>query len=111
MQELQTINDWQDVLEQSKEAPLFVLKHSTACPVSAAAYREFDELATDIPKYFLKIQHHRPVSAEIESNLGRRHESPQLFLLKDGKALWEATHRAITKSKINKALEDLEGNE
>ena len=109
MIELQTIQDWQAVLEQSQEQRLFVLKHSTTCPVSAAAYREFDELATDIPKYFLKIQHHRPVSAEIESNLGRRHESPQLFLLKDGKALWEATHRAITKSKINKALEELEG--
>ena len=109
MQELQTITDWQDVLEQSKEAPLFVLKHSTTCPVSAAAYREFDELATDIPKYFLKIQHHRPVSAEIESNLGIRHESPQLFLLKDRKAIWQATHRAITQSKINIALKDLEG--
>lgn len=111
MQELKTINDWQAVLEQSHEQRLFMLKHSTACPVSAAALREFDDLVTDIPKYFLKIQHHRPVSAEIESNLGRRHESPQLFLLKDGKALWEATHRAITKSKINSALEDLDENE
>ncbi|WP_203248385.1 bacillithiol system redox-active protein YtxJ [Sporosarcina beigongshangi] len=109
MKELETIQDWQAVLEQSQEQQLFLLKHSTTCPVSAAALREFDELVTDIPKYFLKIQHHRPVSAEIESNLGRRHESPQLFLLKDGKALWEATHRAITKSKINKALEELEG--
>ncbi|MEK5036476.1 bacillithiol system redox-active protein YtxJ [Sporosarcina sp. FSL K6-3457] len=108
MKELETIQDWQAVLEQSKEERLFLLKHSTACPVSTAALREFDELVTDIPKYFLKIQHHRPVSAEIESNLGRRHESPQLFLVKDGKALWEATHRAITKSKINKALEELE---
>lgn len=109
MKELQTSSDWKNVLEQSKETPLFVLKHSTACPVSTAAYREFDELVTDIPKYFLKIQHHRPISAEIESNLGIRHESPQLFLLKDGKVLWQATHRAITKSKINKALEELEG--
>ncbi len=110
MKELQTSNDWKYVLEQSKEAPLFVLKHSTTCPVSAAAYREIDKLATTIPKYILKIQHHRPLSAEIESDLGIRHESPQLFLLKDGKALWQATHRAIKKSNINKALEDLEGN-
>ena len=109
MKELQTIEDWQAVLKHSQEERLFMLKHSTACPVSRDALREFDELETDIPKYFLKIQHHRPVSAEIESNLGRKHESPQLFLVKDGKALWEATHRAITKSKITKALEELEG--
>lgn len=109
MEQLQTIEDWQAVLEQSKVERLFVLKHSTACPVSAAAYREFDGLVTDLRKYFLKIQHNRPISAEIESNLGIRHESPQLFLLQDGKAIWQATHRAITQAKISKALEDLEG--
>jgi len=111
MKELQTSSDWKNVLEQSKETPLFVLKHSTTCPVSATAYREFDVFTTDIPKYFLRIQDNRPISAEIESDLGIRHESPQLFLLKDGKALWQATHYAISKSKIGKALEDLEGNE
>ena len=109
MKELQTIQDWQAVLEQSKETPVFVLKHSTTCPVSATAYREFDASITTIPKYFLRIQDNRPISNEIESDLGIRHESPQLFLLKDGKALWQATHYAISKSKINKALEELEG--
>jgi bacillithiol system protein YtxJ len=111
MKELQTSNDWKNVVEQSKETPLFVLKHSTTCPVSAAAYREFDASITGIPKYFLRIQDNRPVSDEIESDLGVRHESPQLFLLKDGKVLWQATHYAISKSKINKALENYEGNE
>ncbi|WP_318618313.1 bacillithiol system redox-active protein YtxJ [Sporosarcina sp. YIM B06819] len=111
MKELQTSNDWQSVLEQSKETQLFVLKHSTTCPVSTAAYRVFDSFETDIPKYFLRIQNNRSISNEIESDLGVRHESPQLFLLKDGKALWQATHYAISKSKINKALENLEGNE
>ncbi len=109
MKELQTSRDWKNVLEQSKETPVFVLKHSTTCPVSTAAYREFDASITAIPKYFLRIQDNRPVSNEIESDLGIRHESPQLFLLKDGTALWQATHYAISKSKINKALEDLEG--
>lgn len=109
MKELQTSSDWKNVLEQSKETPVFVLKHSTTCPVSATAYREFDASVTAIQKYFLRIQDNRSVSDEIESDLGVRHESPQLFLLKDGKALWQATHYAISKSKINKALEELEG--
>lgn len=106
MKELQTSNEWHDLLEQSKEAPLFILKHSTTCPVSAAAYREFEAFATDLPKYFIKIQDNRALSNEIESDLGIRHESPQLFLLKDGQGLWQATHYAISKSKISKAVEE-----
>lgn len=106
MKELQTSSDWKNVLEQSKETLIFVLKHSTTCPVSSTAYRAFDEFTTDIPKYFLRIQDNRPVSNEIESDLGIRHESPQLFLLKEGKALWQATHYAISKSEMTKAVEN-----
>ncbi|MBO0602609.1 bacillithiol system redox-active protein YtxJ [Sporosarcina sp. E16_3] len=106
MKELQTVNEWYDVLEQSKENPLFVLKHSTTCPISAAAYNAFESSATGIPKYFLKVQDSRPVSNEIESNLRVEHQSPQLFLLKDGQAVWQATHYSISGSKIGKAVEE-----
>ena len=106
MKELRTVNEWYDVLEQSKENPLFVLKHSTTCPVSAAAYHAFESSAADVPKYFLKVQESRPVSNEIESNLGVEHQSPQLFLLKDGQAVWQATHYSISGSKIGKAVEE-----
>ena len=106
MKELKTVNEWSDVLKNSEEGPLLVLKHSTTCPVSAAAYNEFESSAKDIPKYFLKVRESRPVSNEIESDLRVVHESPQLFLLKDGKAIWQATHYSISKSKIEKAAED-----
>ena len=106
MKELQTVNEWYDVLEQSKENPLFVLKHSTTCPISAAAFNAFESSVTEIPKYFLKVQDSRPVSNEIESNLRVEHQSPQLFLLKDGQAVWQATHYSISGSKIGKAVEE-----
>jgi bacillithiol system protein YtxJ len=110
MKELRSVNEWYDVLEKSKEEPLLVLKHSTTCPISAAAYREFDASNSDIPKYFLKVRESRPVSNEIENNLGVQHESPQLFLVKDGNAVWQATHYSISKSEINKAVEDYRHN-
>ncbi|WP_342513629.1 bacillithiol system redox-active protein YtxJ [Sporosarcina sp. FSL K6-1522] len=106
MKELQAIEEWHDVLEQSKEAPLFVLKHSMTCPVSIAAFSVFEAYTTTIPKYFLTVQDSRPVSNEIERDLGIRHESPQLFLLKDGKGIWQATHYAISKAEIGKAVEE-----
>ena len=73
---------------------------------SAAAYNAFESSAADIPKYFLKVQDSRPVSNEIEADLGIQHQSPQLFLLKDGQAVWQATHHAIRQPEIDKALED-----
>jgi bacillithiol system protein YtxJ len=106
MKELRTVNEWYDVLEQSKENPLFVLKHSTTCPVSAAAYNAFESSAEEVPKYFLKVQESRPVSNEIESNLHVEHQSPQLFLLKDGAAVWQATHYSISGPQIKKAVEN-----
>lgn len=107
MKELKTIGEWNDVLEQSKEGPLLVLKHSTTCPISSAAYSEFETVTTDVPKYFLKVRESRPVSDEIESNLRVTHASPQLFLLKDGEAVWQATHYSIKGSQIERAVEDL----
>ncbi len=106
MKELTTVNEWYDVLEQSKENPLFVLKHSTTCPVSAAAYYAFESSAADVPKYFLKVQESRPISNEIERNLDIEHQSPQLFLLNDGKAVWQATHYSISGPQIKKAVEN-----
>lgn len=110
MKELQTVNEWHDVLEQSKENPLFVLKHSTTCPISAAAYNAFESSAVEVPKYFIKVQDSRPVSNEIESNLQVEHQSPQLFLLKDGQAVWQATHYSISGSKIGKAVDEFGSN-
>lgn len=107
MKEIQTNEEWQALREQSKEQPLFLLKHSTTCPISAAAYRAFDSVTTGLPKYFLKVQDSRPVSNAIESDLGIRHESPQLFLLKDGEAVWQATHSAVNESNIQKAINEL----
>jgi bacillithiol system protein YtxJ len=106
VKELKAVNEWYDVLEQSRENPLFIFKHSTTCPVSAAAYFAFESSAVDVPKYFLKVQDSRPVSNEIESNLGIEHQSPQLFLLKDGKAVWQATHYSISGHQIKKAVEN-----
>ncbi|WP_082732003.1 bacillithiol system redox-active protein YtxJ [Sporosarcina sp. HYO08] len=106
MKEIQTNEEWQALREQSKSQPLFLLKHSTTCPISAAAYHAFDAVTTELPKYFLKVQDSRPVSNAIESDLGIRHESPQLFLLKDGEAVWQATHSAINESSIQTALSE-----
>lgn len=105
LKELVSIEEWEDVLEQSKNETVLVLKHSTTCPISSHAYARVDGFDTAIPKFFLKVRESRPVSNEIESALGVVHQSPQLFILKDGEAVYNASHTVISEAGIKRALE------
>ncbi|SDM40961.1 bacillithiol system protein YtxJ [Psychrobacillus sp. OK028] len=102
-QEITSVDEWKKVLEQSSEKPVVVFKHSTTCPVSAHAYGEFNSFESPLARYLVKVIQHRPVSNEIASDLGIQHESPQAFVIANGKAVWNASHWKITK----KELEDV----
>lgn len=110
--EIMTEADWKKVLEKSKEEPVFVFKHSTECPVSAGAAHRTNtfiskETTQDTPNfYFVKVIERKPVSKTIEANMKVKHESPQLLLLKDGKALWNTSHENITAGRIKTALQE-----
>jgi bacillithiol system protein YtxJ len=105
VKEITSMEDWDHVWNQSKKEPVFLMKHSSTCPISAAGYRVFARFETDIPKYILIVQRSRRLSNEVGSILGIRHESPQLFLLKDGEAVWHASHYRISQSNIKSAIE------
>ena len=105
MKEILSPDAWTNVREDSKNGAVLVLKHSATCPVSAAAFREFERFDTDLPKYFVTVQTHRDISEDMALRLGVRHESPQLLLLVDGDAVWNASHYGISKSKIKSAVE------
>ena len=106
MKELLTIEEWNEVLEKSKDEPLLLLKHSTTCPISTNAFKRVEEFETELPKYWLKVRESRPVSNEIESALEVEHQSPQLFILTEGKAVWNASHTVITDNEINRGLRE-----
>jgi bacillithiol system protein YtxJ len=108
MNKIQTVSEWQEVLEVSKTMPQFIMKHSATCPISASAYNAFNEVETDVPKNYVIVQDSRSVSNEIESDLRVQHASPQLLLLKDGQVMWQATHYSISKLKIEMALQGIQ---
>lgn len=83
-----------------------LLKHSTVCPISTAAYNEFEAFLTDhtIPAALILVREDRPVSNEVEARFGIKHESPQLFLLDDQKVTWHTSHWKINKQAITEAL-------
>lgn len=98
--EITSVDEWKDVLKLSDTDKILILKHSTTCPISARAFHEFDSFDTPLEKYLVKVRESRTVSNEIESDLAIRHESPQVFLIGDGKAVWNASHNQINRTEL-----------
>ncbi|MBA3700127.1 MAG: bacillithiol system redox-active protein YtxJ [Planctomycetes bacterium] len=83
----------------SAPGPIWLLKHSNSCSISSAALDEVSRFLGDHPEQqagVVVIQSHRPLSNHVSQRLKFVHQSPQLFLLKEGKVVWSATHWSIT---------------
>lgn len=90
------------LLTRSHEQPVIVFKHSTTCPISAAAY---DEMArVEQPVALVVVQSARDVSREVETQTGVEHESPQVLVLRNGKAVWNASHRKVKSDAVENAV-------
>lgn len=86
---------------------VWLFKHSNTCGVSAAAHDEVTRFLHDHPGQqaaMVVVQTHRPLSTLVANRLKYVHQSPQLFLLKDGKVVWSATHWSITAGAMKSAL-------
>lgn len=96
---LHTVNSPDD-LERALGAPLaLVYKHSETCPVSAMAQREIDRLEERHPEldvWVLDVHAHRALSREVAERFTIRHESPQAILMREGAAVWHASHYGVT---------------
>lgn len=105
--ELLAIDDLEQVWETSTEKPVLLFKQSTTCPVSADAFsalQAFLEEENDVDAFFVKVRETRPVSDQITEDLGVRHQSPQIFVVKNKEAVWNASHMKITGKNITEAL-------
>ena len=86
----------------SKERPVVVFKHSNACPISSRAYREMEQLEN---VNLIEVQTARELSREVANVTGIQHETPQVIVLRDGKAVWNASHFDVSAGAVTKALE------
>ncbi len=106
MQNISTTNE----LKTALEAPAAVLlKYSTTCPISANARREMTSLEArhpDLTIYGVDVHRASNVSAAVAEQLGVEHESPQLFILRDGEPVYTVTHWDISAIDLEKRLAD-----
>lgn len=90
------------LFEESFERPVVLLKHSVTCGISSGVYREVSQVQTDVN--VVVIQTHRELSNAIAHRTGVRHESPQAFVLCNGKAVYHASHYDIEAEHIEEKL-------
>lgn len=97
-----------ELIEQSKDKPQLIYKHSARCSVCWFSKSELEGAAEKITSKasmnFLDVINSRSVSNKVAEVLGIKHESPQAILLKDGKAVWHDSHGSIKGRKVLELL-------
>lgn len=93
----------ESLMTDSKQKPVIVFKHSNACSISSRAYREMEKVEADVN--ILVVQSARDVSRELANLTGVRHETPQVIVLRDGKAVWNASHFDVQAGAVAEAVE------
>ena len=87
-------------LSASHVTPVIVFKHSESCGASWMAEASLAEGPLPAPVRRLVVQGHRGVSDRLARLLGVRHESPQVFILVDGRAAWHSSHAGVTRDRV-----------
>lgn len=103
-----TTKSFAELMSQSKERAVVVFKHSTTCPISAAAYQEMTQLDAEVA--LVDVQSARELSREIENRTGLAHESPQVIILRNGKVVWSASHRKVKADAVAQAVREAENS-
>lgn len=105
---LQLMGQLDELTAHSNEKPVLIFKHSTRCSISRFALKQFEnefELHDSIDAYFLDLITYREISNEIAARFGVQHQSPQLLLIKNGKAIYNASHSGIDAGVLKKIVE------
>ena len=95
-----------ELLTRSKKHPVVIFKHSMSCPISSSVYSEMTRYHGDVT--LVEVQRARELSREIEKTTGVRHETPQVLVLRNGKAVWNASHWNVTADGVAEAVRDNE---
>lgn len=95
-----------EIEKLSHTAPrgVLIFKHSTRCAISSMALNRFmrgwDIEDEQLPVYYLDLIRYREVSNQVSERFGVIHQSPQVLLIKNGTCIYDASHNAISPSRV-----------
>lgn len=98
-----------DGLEAALEAERAVIyKHSSRCAICSFARWQVERFADehrDVRVFLLDVLGARDLSDRVAERLGVEHESPQAIVVRDGRAVWAASHFGVRKGPLERGLE------
>lgn len=97
---IESVDDLTDLFA-APGGPTLLFLHDPYCPISGGAWRQVKQFGR--PVHTVDVSRQRDLNAEIARRTGVRHESPQAFVLVDGEAVWNASHRSITDRALQEA--------
>ena len=94
----------EEITKKSFEKTQVVFKHSTRCSISSVSMNKFVK-NYNVPKedadlYYLDLLNYRSVSDEVGYKFQVIHQSPQVLVIKNGEAVYDASHYSIQTDKI-----------
>lgn len=105
---LSSLDQLDEIAEASKTTPVAIFKHSTTCGISRMVLRNFEnDYGIDADKmklYYLDLHSFREVSNEVGYKFQVIHQSPQLLVIKNGEAVYHASHHSIHANELEKFI-------
>ncbi len=98
------VADWADLdrlFAESAQGPVVLFKHDFACPISANASRAVAAVPGAVP--LIDVERQKGLAAEVASRTGIEHESPQVIVLRNGQAVYSASHWDIIGVEVARA--------
>lgn len=104
---MKDMHSTQDVDEALAQDTAILFKHSTRCPISAAARGEmerFMEQHPDTAVYTVDVNDDAAVSKYLAETTGIEHHSPQVIVARGGEPEWHANHFDIRADEVEKRV-------
>lgn len=105
---LDSLDQLDQIIKDSYKKPVVLFKHSVTCGISARAKYMLEEdwniSEDDFDFYYLDLLAFRNVSNEIASRFSVQHQSPQIIIIKAGKAIFDMSHHRISAKSLEEAL-------
>jgi len=108
---LESIRQLDEIKKISKEKPVAIFKHSISCPISAMALNRLEKSwepgdHKDSEIYYLDLIRNRAVSNAVADVFGVVHQSPQVIIIRNEKAVYDESHMGISYESVTSNLKN-----
>jgi bacillithiol system protein YtxJ len=106
--QLKAADQLEAIKKESTVTNILIFKHSTRCNISRTSLDRLerkwnDQEMSNVKPYFLDLLNFREISGLIAQQFNVEHESPQILLINNGKAILDQSHFSIDYDQIKAA--------